>query len=86
MFSQQFTIQNPTGLHARPAGQLVALCKAIPDDIRLITAKGPVNPKNILGILTAGLKKGSEITVEVEGGSEQQSGEKIIAFLSGLTE
>lgn len=86
MFSQKFTIKNPTGLHARPAGQLVALCKTIPDDLRLITAKGVVNPKNILGILTAGLKNGAEIVVEAEGGSEQQSVEKIIKFLDGLTE
>lgn len=86
MFSQQFTIQNPTGLHARPASQMVALCKTIPDDIRLITAKGAINPKNIIGILTAGLKKGTPITIEVEGATEQESGEKIIAFLNGLTE
>lgn len=86
MFSQKFTIKNPTGLHARPAGQLVALCKTIPDDLRLITDKGVVNPKNILGILTAGLKNGAEIVVEAEGGSEKQSVEKIIKFLDGLTE
>ncbi|WP_283673410.1 HPr family phosphocarrier protein [Butyricicoccus sp. Marseille-Q5471] len=86
MFSQKFTIKNPTGLHARPAGQLVALCKTIPDALRLITDKGVVNPKNILGILTAGLKNGAEIVVEAEGGSEQQSVEKIIKFLDGLTE
>lgn len=86
MFTQQFTIKNPTGLHARPAGQLAALCKAIPDDIRIVTEKGPINPKGILAILTAGLKNGTCVTVEVEGASEQESGEKIIAFLDGLTE
>lgn len=86
MFQQQFTIKNPTGLHARPAAKLVSLCKTIPEDIRLITSKGTVNPKNILGILTAGLKNGTTITVEVEGENEQQAGERIIAFLDGLTE
>lgn len=86
MFSQRFKVQNPTGLHMRPAGQLTELCKTIPDEIRLITEKGPVNPKSILGILTAGMKCGTEITVEVEGETEQQSGKKIIDFLSGLTE
>lgn len=86
MFTQEFTIKNPTGLHARPAGQLAALCKGIPDEIRIVTDKGSINPKGILAILTAGLKKGTAIKVEVEGSTEQESGEKIIAFLDGLSE
>lgn len=45
MFSQEFTIKNPTGLHARPASKLAALCKGLPDEIRLVTAKGAVNPQ-----------------------------------------
>lgn len=86
MFSQDFTIKNKTGLHARPAAQLTQLCKGFPEEIRLVTAKGPVNPKNILGILGAGLKKGTPITVEVEGENEQEVGNKIVAFLDGLNE
>ena len=45
MFSQEFTIKNQTGLHARPAAQLTALCKGFPEEIRLITEKGSINPK-----------------------------------------
>ena len=36
MFTSEFVVKNPTGLHARPASQLAKLCKDIPDDIRLI--------------------------------------------------
>lgn len=86
MFTQEFTIKNPTGLHARPAAQLTALCKGFSDEIRLITAKGPVNPKNIIGILGAGLKKGTPITIQVEGENEQEVGERIVSFLDGLNE
>ena len=86
MFSQQFVLKNPTGLHARPASQLAKLCKSLPDEVRLITEKGAVNPKNVLGILTAGLKNGSQFTVQVEGESEQDSGRQIMEFLEGLSE
>lgn len=86
MFSQQFVVKNPTGLHARPASQLAKLCKSLPDEVRLITGKGAVNPKNVLGILTAGLKNGSQFTVQVEGESEQDSGRQIMEFLEGLSE
>lgn len=86
MFTSEFVVKNPTGLHARPAGQLAKLCKDIPDDIRLICEKGTINPKNVIGILTAGLKKGSAIKIEVEGASEQESGAKIMEFLEDLTD
>nr|WP_319489868.1 HPr family phosphocarrier protein [uncultured Caproiciproducens sp.] len=86
MFTRQFIIKNRTGLHARPAGQLATLCKSIPDDIRIIAGKDSINPKGILAILTAGLKMGTAITIEVEGATEQESGKKIITFLDGLTE
>lgn len=82
MFTSEFVVKNPTGLHARPASQLAKLCK----DIRLICEKGTINPKNVIGILTAGLKKGSAIKIEVEGANEQESGAKIMEFLEGLTD
>ena len=40
MFTSEFVVKNPTGLHARPASQLAKLCKDIPDDIRLICEEG----------------------------------------------
>ena len=86
MFTSEFVVKNPTGLHARPASQLAKLCKDIPDDIRLICEKGTINPTNVIGILTAGLKKGSAIKIEVEGANEQESGAKIMEFLEGLTD
>ena len=86
MFTREFVVKNPTGLHARPASQLAKLCEDIPDDIRLICEKGTINPKNVIGILTAGLKKGSAIKIEVEGANEQESGAKIMEFLEGLTD
>lgn len=86
MFTSEFVVKNPTGLHARPASQLAKLCKDIPDDIRLICEKGTINPKNVIGILTAGLKKGTTVTIEVEGSSEQESGRKIIELLDSFEE
>lgn len=86
MFTQAFTIKNPTGLHARPASQLAALCKAIPDEIRIVTEKGTFNPKGVMAILMAGLKKGTPITLEIEGATERESGEQIISFLNQLSE
>lgn len=84
MFSQEVVVSNPTGLHARPAGQLAQLCKSIPADIRIITGARTIDPKGIMAILTAGLVKGTKITVQVEGDDEQQHGERIVTFLKEL--
>ena len=86
MFYRKSRNRRNIHVHARPASQLAKLCKDIPDDIRLICEKGTINPKNVIGILTAGLKKGSAIKIEVEGASEQESGAKIMEFLEGLTD
>ena len=36
--------------------------------------------------MSAGLKKGTPITIEVKGENEQEVGNKIVAFLDGLNE
>lgn len=61
------TINNPQGLHMRPAylladtaGQFESTIELIKDDIR-------VDGKSVLSILTLGAAQGSEVTVEATG-------------------
>ncbi len=52
MVSQEFTVKNPTGIHARPASMLVQLCSKMNDEISIVTEDGKtVNPKSILSVL-----------------------------------
>ncbi len=87
MVSQEFTVQNPTGIHARPASMLVQLCSKLSDDISILTDTGKtVNPKNILSVLMGGMSKGMKITVKVEGESEEESLKKIMELLESFKE
>jgi len=86
MFSEKVTVSNPTGLHARPASQLVELCKEIPDDILMIIGEKKINPKSILGILGAGMKCGTEVTIELEGDTAEENGHKIVDFINNLVD
>lgn len=86
MFQAETTIKNPTGLHARPASQLTQLCKGFPEEITIITPTHRVNPKSIVSVLSAGIKRGTAITIQVEGANEQEVGEQVTAFINGLTE
>jgi len=86
MFSEKVTVSNPTGLHARPASQLVELCKDIPDDILMIIGDKKINPKSILGILGAGMKCGTEVTIELTGDTAEENGHKIVDFINNLVD
>jgi phosphocarrier protein HPr len=62
-----FIILNEEGLHARPAGAFVKVANEFKSKIE-VKANGMLkNGKSIMGLMTMGLSKGSEITVIAEG-------------------
>lgn len=67
------TIDNPTGLHARPAKYFVQVAKKFKSDIRLLRDGKKANAKSLVSILTLGVKCGHEIQIAVEGVDEDQA-------------
>ncbi len=86
MLKMSLTISNKSGLHARPASQLVELSQKFECDIKIIDGTTEVNPKSILSILSAGIKKGTVIRLIVEGTDEQQAAVQISEYINTLTE
>ena len=87
MVSQEFTVKNPTGIHARPATMLVQLCNKLPGEIRIATEKGKdVNPRNILSVLMGGMSKGMKIEVSVNGENEEDTLKQIMDLLESFSE
>ncbi len=72
-------INNETGLHARPASQLVKKAGKFESKIEIIVDEKEVNAKSIMGIMSLGLGKGDQITLRAEG-------EDAEAAVKGLTE
>lgn len=72
-------INNETGLHARPASQLVKKAGKFESKIEIIVGEKEVNAKSIMGIMSLGLGKGDEIKLKAEG-------EDAEAAVEGLTE
>ena len=61
------TIENKTGIHARPASVFVQTASKFKSKVQ-IKAKGKiVDAKSILMIMSMGLTKGTEITIRAEG-------------------
>lgn len=87
MKETELVIENPTGLHARPAKVLVNLAKQFKADIQLAFGEKKVNAKSMVSLLTLGASCGSRITVLVSGEDEDQALMEIeAAFRSGLGE
>ena len=64
------TIQNATGIHARPASTFVQTASKFKSKVQ-IKAKGKtVDAKSILMIMSMGLSKGTEITLVADGPDE----------------
>ncbi|MDF2586547.1 MAG: hypothetical protein K0S41_388 [Anaerocolumna sp.] len=87
MVSQKITVTNKSGIHARPASELAAVCTKCSSDVTILVGERKVNAKSILNLMAAAIRCGTEITVECNGATEKEDLEKIInAIASGLGE
>lgn len=67
----EYTIQDPLGIHARPAGMLVKETKAFADTAVTITKGGTtVKATQLMKLMSLGVKQGDVVTVAAEGASE----------------
>ena len=77
----KYTITDPEGIHARPAGLLVKAAKACASSVTLIKDGKKGDAKKIFAIMGLAAKQGDEITVVVEGTDEDTAVASIEAFL-----
>lgn len=66
-----YTIQDPIGIHARPAGLLVKEAKAFADTTITVTKSGTtVKASQLMKLMGLGVKQGDVVTVAAEGANE----------------
>lgn len=90
MVEEKVKVNNPSGLHLRPAG---LLCKKAMNYKSFITFEytgnggGTANAKSVLSVLGACVKCGDEITFICEGEDEKEALDSMIKVVSdGLGE
>lgn len=77
----QYTITDPVGIHARPAGLLVKEAKALDSEITIEKAGGKSAPATkLMALMGLGIKQGDTVTVTVEGGSEEANAQALEKF------
>lgn len=69
----QYTITDPVGIHARPAGLLVKVAKALDSAVTVEKDGKSAAATKLMALMGLGIKGGDTVTVSVEGGDEQAS-------------
>ena len=81
MKSFEYTITDPVGIHARPAGLLVKEIKSHAGSaVNIIKGEKSVNALKLMALMQMGIKQGDTVTVSVEGGDEEAVAAAIEAF------
>ena len=69
----EVVIINPTGLHARPATELVRLAKGFRSTVRLRLGNEAADAKSLVNLLQLGVGHGATVTVSAEGEDAEQA-------------
>ena len=69
-----YTITDPVGIHARPAGLLAKAAKALDSTVTIAKADGKsAAATKLMAVMGLGVKTGETITFTIEGGDEEAS-------------
>lgn len=87
MLSKTLRIENPSGLHLRPAGVLSQTAMKFKSDIIIECGEKRIVAKSVLNVMAAGIKCGTEITLICDGADEEEAMKTLSeAIESGLGE
>lgn len=76
-----YTITDPVGIHARPAGALVKLAKSFKSEIRFSAGDKSAEADSILALMSLGAKQGTRLKIEAHGEDEREALDSIRTFL-----
>lgn len=75
-----YTITDPEGIHARPAGVLVKQAAGYSCAVKIAKDGREVDAKRIMGVMSLGVKCGMEVTVKCDGEDEDKASTELEAF------
>lgn len=78
----EYTIKDPVGIHARPAGLLAKLAKEFGDTVVTVTkGENTAKASQLMKLMSLGVKCGDTVTVAAEGPAEDAAIEAIRKFV-----
>lgn len=86
MLSKSYTIVHPSGFHVRPVKLFVHAATQFNCKVTIVKGTKRINGKSSLGLLSLGLAKGDEVTLEVDGEGEEEALKELGAMLEKIYE
>lgn len=80
----QFTLKNPTGLHARPAGLIVSETKKYKSEIHFIKDGESFNAKSIMSLMSMEAQFGDSFDIICKGEDQEEALQGILLALESL--
>ena len=82
MYTKTAVVNNQVGLHARPATFFIQKANEFKSSIWVEVEERRVNAKSLLGDLSLGIVKGTEITLIANGPDEEEAVEALATLLA----
>lgn len=86
MVTKEVIVKNSTGLHARPATLLVKKASSFKSDVSIEFNGRKANVKSLIGVLSLGVTKNSNVKVIASGDDENLAAEEIVKLIGSLEE
>ena len=82
MFSKEVVVQNQVGLHARPATFFIQKANEFKSTVWVSKDERKVNAKSLLGVLSLGITRGTNITIIADGPDQEDAVSKLVELIS----
>ena len=80
-----YTIKEPVGIHARPAGMLAKEAKTCQSTVTIVDKNGKsVDATRLMALMGMGIKCGDTVTVKIEGADEETAAPAMEKFFNAL--
>ena len=81
MYIKEAVVNNQVGLHARPATFFIQKANEFKSSIWVEVDDRRVNAKSLLGVLSLGIVKGTEINIISDGPDEKEAVEGLVELV-----
>ena len=81
MYSCDVVVENQVGLHARPATFFIQKANTFQSSIWIESDERKVNAKSLLGVLSLGITRGTNITIIASGSDEKEAVDNLVALV-----
>ncbi len=83
MYSEEVTVANELGLHARPAALFTRTASRFKSEVYVTKDGEQINGKSILGVMMLAAYQGTVLRIEAEGEDEREAVTALVELVKG---